>query len=462
MKNVVKKSLSVVFAIIMALSCFATAFAADSKKLIVEANVDGSNIYVKVYVETEEGEDDNKKIVKVDASTLTDNIKVEIFQGDSETALQVTPKGALSNSDGLRFEGLTAGARYTIKATADGYTEGTAEETIKYKRTSKPEITDYVVTTTSISVTKLNGADVSATANTDAVYKISRADGSEDAKLKENYPDWSKSPVFKDLTSGVLYTITVKFAESKTYLESEEYSKDIKTKIASTEPSKAVSFSKVTKNSITFNAIDNYEYSLDGGKTFQKSNVFSNLKSGSVYTATQRYVDPDGLQEPSAQAANVTIRTNTADAYNANFSDVKVEGISNGGKVSTDSSISIKAYPVMRSSSETAQWGDTRYVVESVKVDDGTAEFKEASTYYQITVKISKSGSKKVEIVYKQQKYTEKGWEDTNITQSKTYKVTASTKAQDIFSVITNQLPELIAKAIKWLMEKGLSIIIFF
>ena len=217
MKNVVKKSLSVVFAIIMALSCFATAFAEDSNKLIVEADVDGSNIYVKVYVETKEG--------KVDASTLTDNIKVEIFQGTSTTALQVTPKGALSDSDGLRFEGLTAGTKYKIKATADDYTEGTAEETIKYKRTSKPEITDYVVTTTSISVTKLNSADVSATANTDAVYKISRADGSEDAELKENYPDWSKSPVFKDLTGGVLYTITVKFAESNTYLESEEYSR---------------------------------------------------------------------------------------------------------------------------------------------------------------------------------------------------------------------------------------------
>ena len=443
MKNVVKKSLSVVFAIIMVLSCFATAFATD-EKLDINCKTDDANgiIYVSIPMYKTYG-----------------NITLSITPNTSKLTLI----GDVNTDGTATYVNAVAGTTYTVTASSsvekDGVTttySGSAKVPLK-KSKSAPASVNVDVTTDSITITKVNGS----TSFTGLEFKLTTKVTKDNVTTEEvvGKYDWGTTTAFTGLESGTGYFVYARYAASNDYIASAEWSGRFYTQTPSTHTVQPVVLKNVTKNTITVEAYDNYKYSKDNGKNWQTSNEFKGLTSGQTYFITQKYVDPNGKEVDSALAATTVVQTNSLDVYTAKIADAKIEGVSDGSKVSADSSITIKAPTVTRSSDDkNVQWGDTRYVANKLYVNDADkGTFNNGS----ISVKLS-SGTQKIKVTYKQQIY-KNGWVDTGAKEeTKTLTVTASTKAQDIFSVITNQLPELIAKAIKWLMEKGLSIIIFF
>ena len=448
MKIVVKKSLSVVFAIIMALSCFATAFAADTV-LNINCTTDDANgiIYVSIPMYEECG-----------------NITLSITPSTSKLTLI----GDVNTDGKATYVNAVAGTTYTVTASSsvekDGVTttySGSNTVTLKKSKAAPTSIT-VDRTTNSITVTGVNNNTVTSSSGLEfeLTTKVTTKDESgKDVKTDKVVYKWGSTFTFTGLDSGTLYYVHARYAETKDYIASEERIQGFRTLTESTHTVNPVILTNVTKNTITVEAQENYRYSKDNGKSWQTSNEFKNLTSGQTYFITQKYVDPDGAEVDSALAEMVVVQTNSLDVYTAKFADAKIEGVSDGAKVSADSAITIKAPTVTRSSDDkNVQWGDTRYVANKLYVnDDDKGTFNNGS----ISVKLS-SGTQKIKVTYKQQIY-KNGWVDTGAKEeTKTVTVTASTKVQKIFSVITNQLPELIAKAIKWLMEKGLSIIIFF
>ncbi len=433
MKNVVKKSLSVAFAIIMALSCFATAFAEDLKlNLILDTKDAERSIHVTV----------------AEAETV-ENITITI-----------SPSGGARTDVGngnVLFYNLISGTKYTITATAEGY-KGETSVTLKSVKAA-PTSVNVGTTINSITVTKVNGS----TTLTGLEFKLTKTvitkDETTEVKTDEVVYDWGTKTAFTGLESGTGYYVHARYAATDTYMASPEWSGRFYTQTPSSHPTQSVKLKNVTKNTITVEAYTNYKYSKDGGKSWQTSNEFKGLTAGETYFITQKYVDPEGKEVDSDLAPRINVQTNSLDVYTAKIADAKVTGISDGDKVSADSTITVKAPNVTRSSDDkNVQWGDTRYVAVKLYVGDKEkAAFENGSA----SVKLS-SGSQKIKITYKQQIY-KNGWVDTGAKEeTKTITVTASTKAQDIFSVLTNQFPELIAKFIKWLIEKGISILIWF
>lgn len=77
-----------------------------------------------------------------------------------------------------------------------------------------------------------------------------------------------------------------------------------------------------TSNSIQVKATDGYEYSKDGGKTWQSSNTFTGLSQFTAYTITVRYKGTE-THNPSKVSSSLTIYTLVSDPYVIDVSKIE-------------------------------------------------------------------------------------------------------------------------------------------
>lgn len=77
-----------------------------------------------------------------------------------------------------------------------------------------------------------------------------------------------------------------------------------------------------TSNSIQVKATDGYEYSKDGGKTWQSSNTFTGLSQFTAYTITVRYKGTE-THNPSKVSSSLTVYTLVSDPYVIDVSKIE-------------------------------------------------------------------------------------------------------------------------------------------
>ncbi len=121
---------------------------------------------------------------------------------------------------------------------------------------------------------------------------------------------WQNSNIFANLSPDTTYTFYQRVKASSIALVSEiSESVSVTFKSAQNTPSAPVVLN-FTDTSVTLMNLTDGEYSLDG-ITWQDSNVFSNLLSGTEYTFYQRYKENE-THEASNVSASITFKTEKA------------------------------------------------------------------------------------------------------------------------------------------------------
>ena len=463
-----KRLLATVLAILMlcsglAVSAYATettdadlaTFTVDDEALTVKAVVDGTKFdkqkdTIALVI--------SKKVATSYATDETVKIGETLFDKNDNAVITAT--------------GLKAGTEYAAKAVVTKENDDTIiyEETFSILKTrTAPKSVTATAGVGTLKVDTVNGSaivlkdEVPQVAGVNVEFKLVNKDGKAvDAAGKvitDADKEWITDYSFKGLTQKEKYTVNVRFAKTSEYKASEA-AFVVKTILESnTAKPAAPVFTSVTKTSITFKEVANAQYSLDNGKTWKDSPVFSGLPSGATYTAVIK-VKATETKAESPVSDSTKIRTNTADIFEAQKADIKVTGIAAGDAVKSGSSLSVSANTVKRTEG-TAQWGDTQLVPVSIKIGSTSAAF-DAKGKAEIQPSAGDNG-KTVDVVvtYSLQKYTGK-WENTK-TETVTFKVTVVTALTaslgSFISLITNTIPSIFAQIIGILSKLGVTFI---
>ena len=205
-------------------------------------------------------------------------------------------EGAEYSIDGIHyqdsnvFENLEVNTEYLFyiryKETATHYASEPYTvyiSTIKYSQ-SIPEISDAESTSpTSITMPVIAGVE----------YSI---DGTQ----------YSSNNVFTDLTPNEWYNIYARYAETATHYAGESVLISVQTQKYQ-QDAPVISLVEATTNSITVTELENCEYSINNGDTWQNSNVFTDLEDNTQYTILARYKETATHYQSST--ANLVVST---------------------------------------------------------------------------------------------------------------------------------------------------------
>ena len=145
----------------------------------------------------------------------------------------------------------------------------------------------YTTSSNSITITSLSGAE----------YKI--GDGV-----------WQDSNTFGGLGAGRTYSISVRYKETDATYASEVTTVQITTskgiQSAISESELQITFDSPTQ--ITISPIEGAEYSIDGGDTWQDSNVFTDMTAGATYDVSIRRKETDTMNPSAATTKTIVMQ----------------------------------------------------------------------------------------------------------------------------------------------------------
>ena len=129
---------------------------------------------------------------------------------------------------------------------------------------------------------------------------------------------WQKSGNFTGLSAGKSYEVITRVAETDTTKASEaSEALTVTTEKSQAEAPKKPELESVTSTAIKVKTVEGQEYSIDGGKTWQKSGNFTGLSAGKSYEVITRVAETD-TTEASAASEPLKVTTKTTAASNLN------------------------------------------------------------------------------------------------------------------------------------------------
>lgn len=473
-KTVSKKTLAVVIAMLVALSCMATAFATEAVRpaapeainvlaafsdTIVIEEIEGCEYAILAYAEDdtvdaslaeygnetvfEDLEAETKYAVyarlsatdtevagesaTVDVTTGAEDAdpKVEIADEDitvnhelknivcvpkvieygEQTYVvkyEIAPNAGVDTSslaDGsVKFGNLVAGSTYAItaKITVAGveFKSEAVTKTLKLAQNSPAAPVPTKVTGTSIEIKAMDKSVVYA------------------CTVKESTDElvWGSSNVFKDLAPETTYVIYAKYPSNDTYLESAPSFIELTTLKASAGIAPQPVLLDKNNTSVKLGAGDDIatEFSIDGGKTWNKTGLFTGLEANTKYDFVARYVFDAEKQDASGISEAISVITNKRANYEASISNCAFN-VTTNGKVYAKSSFNFSMKGDTFADAD--QFGDTRYVpVAWSYADQGETIFGNAITVNAMIETPETSQDITVEVTYELQKFDGTSW----------------------------------------------------
>ncbi len=473
--SVSKKTLSVLLALIMALSCFATAaFATEAVRpaapeainvlaifsdTIVIEEIEGGEYAILAYAE--DGTVD-ASLAEYSAETVFDGLEAETkyavyarlaatdteLAGDSATAdvttlaadadpvveiaedavavnhelknivcapktiefnaqnyvvkYEISPNAGVDTSslaDGsVKFGNLVAGSTYAItaKITVAGieFKSEPVNVTLKLAQNSPAAPVPTKVTGTSIEIKDMGKDVVLACA----------VKGSTEELV------WASVSSFKELAPETTYIIYAKYPANDTYLESAPVYIELTTLKASAGTAPQPVLLDKNNTSIKLGAGDDIatEFSIDGGKTWNKTGLFTGLEANKKYDFVARYVFDEEKQDASGISEPVSVITNKRANYEAAISNCAFT-VTTNGKVYAKSSFSFSIKGDTFADAD--QYGDTRYIpVAWEYADQGKAFTGNAITVTDTATTPETSQDISVKVTYELQKFNGTEW----------------------------------------------------
>ena len=423
--TVSKKTLSMIIAMIIAISCMATAFATDDAKpaapeaikvlaafsdTIVIEEIEGCEYAILAYAEDEtvdaalaeyksatvfEGLEAETKyavyarLAATDTEVAGESATVDVTTGaaDADPVVEIADEDIIVNdelknivcaaktvdygdetytvkyeiapnasidvstlADGsVKFGNLVAGSTYAItaKITVAGieFKSEPVTKTLKLAQNSPAAPVPTKITGTSIEVKAVDSAVVYA-------YAVK---GSTDELV------WVKETVFEELSPETTYVIYAKYPSNDTYLESAPVYIECSTLKASAGTAPQPVLLDKNSTSIKVGAGDEIatEFSIDGGKTWNKTGLFTGLEPNKKYDFVARYIYEEGKQDPSGISEAASVITNKRANYEAAVSNCTFTVTTNGKVYAKNSfNFTVKGDTY----TEADQYGDTRLV----------------------------------------------------------------------------------------------------
>ncbi len=305
-------------------------------------------------------------VINHDVKNIVCAAKTVEFNGTNYTVkYEIAPSAGVDTSslaDGsTKFGNLVAGSSYEITAkiviAGIEFYAGSVKATLKLAQNSPAAPIPTKVTGSSIEVKAADSAVVYA-----CVVK-----GSTEELV------WAKENVFKALEAETTYVIYAKYPANDTYLESAPVYIEVTTLKASAGIAPQPVLLDKNNTSIKLGAGDDIatEFSIDGGKTWNKTGLFTGLTANTKYDFVARYVFEEGKQDPSGVSEAISVITNKRANYEASINNCAFT-VTTNGKVYAKSSFSFTVSG--DTYTEADQFGDTRYVpVAWAYADQGEA-----------------------------------------------------------------------------------------
>lgn len=331
-----KRILSLLMAMLMLCSGMAiTASAAGETYTLTADNcyVDIEN--VEIFVKAATVEIDGEEYAVVFSATQADDATKEL------RALQDTKGNTV-------FTNPVTGKSYKIQGTV----------TVAEKET-------LVTNTFTVEVLKSKNAPAAPVAKkiTASSIEISSVSGCEyRIKVDGEWKEWQKSNAFTGLDAETAYAIEMRYAKTATHYASPAAAITVKT-LKAADPEYIPALPELvnkTESTITVKEVENVEFSIDGGKTWQETGEFKGLKADSTYSIIARYVYDELEQEANVATAPKAFITNARAAYPADIKKCTVSA-SDGDNYANES-IKLTVNADTAPDKYDAQYGDTKYV----------------------------------------------------------------------------------------------------
>lgn len=440
-----KRIISLLMAVLMLCSGMAvTAFAENATE--PPYTLDAENCYIDI---------DRLEIVVKDASVEVDGVVYDVVfsatQKDDETK---TLRGLKDAENNTIFTDPVTGKTYNVKGSI------TVGEEVK-------DVTNIFA----IEVLKAQSAPAVPVAKkiTSSSIEINNVSGCE---YRINGGNWGDKVVFTDLTPDTVYTIEMRVKKTATHYASPIVSLTVKTLKAADAayvPATPVLINK-TESTLVVKEADGVEFSIDGGKTWQKSGTFKSLKADSTYSIIARYTFDAKEQDPNPSTVPVQFITNERATYYADLN--KCTFTAPNGDNYANESISVSITIDVATGKYGAQYGDTKYVPAYYTIGSSTeaknfSPSADGKTFKASFVPGEENADKKlaVKVYYEKMKYhgeDENGkpiWKSTGEIESRTYYVnvgevhTALTDIKgfflEIFNVLFNTIPAALNELLK-------------
>ena len=354
-------------------------------------------------------------------------------------------KALAENGVDILFFNLVYGTEYVITATLN---EKTSTATVKLLKTQAVPSAPVCEkrTATSLKISKVAGCE----------YKITDAEGNP-----VNGSDWGDTVLFENLTAETFYVIYARKAAVKDeYYASEAVSLSVKTLKAgeAVAVAKPVLVDK-TNTTITVKAEAGVQYSIDGGKTWQSSGDFKNLKASTSYTIVARKVFDASVQEANPMSEGLTVITNSRASYEASLTRCTFKA--QDGKRYANENVKITVTGDAPADLNTVQYGDTMYAPASFEAAGTKADFAGTTKVGTGTFLPGEANADKtvvVTVTYNKLKYVGDGWAQVGtVTEKYTVKIgpvnNTMTKIKEgletVLNFLLNTVPKFISDALK-------------
>ena len=351
-----------------------------------------------------------EELLKVSATVNSDNASVVLAltmpDGYSVAKTDITVK----KGDAAYTATVQGGGSEFV---VSGLSKGEFTFTVVAKKTDEDDLTASATVSILDTPAAPSGlTKIEATKNSIKVSSIAKAEYAC-AKHGEEITKWQDSNEFGGLDADTWYDVYARIkAVPNESNAGAAASIQVKTLKAGPTTVKEVEISDVTNNSVTVVPVEGYQYSKDGGTTWQDSNVFSSLTAGATIFVKQRFKGDDG-QEPGVASQTKNVVVNTAAKYTASSGNLKAPEFEKPEEIYAGKDLVLFAYADTRKSGD-PQWGDTQLVPAKVEILNNGAKELEASFtlsdadkgQYKATVKANSEGvNYTVKVYYEKQRF---------------------------------------------------------
>lgn len=279
--------------------------------------------------------------------------------------------------------------------------------------------------------------------------------------------EWQASPKFTGLKAQTKYTVSQRYKETETAYASGSVSVTVTTlKAADAEAAPMPKLVDKTQTTITVavvvdgKTLSGYEFSKDGGKTWQKSGHFTGLTANTMYSFIAIKSYDASAQDPNTASAAVKIVTNSKEAYNASLDKCgfKITSQPHDDGIYAGDTVGFTATGDGRSNVNDLQYGDTRYVPVAYKATQDKPNETPLPANGSGTIKTSGKATVTVTVYFEKQKFdgnTEagsNGWTKVGVeSRSFTFEVKDAYNAakhffQKVLNFLLDTLPGIINK----------------
>ena len=282
-----------------------------------------------------------------------------------------------------------------------------------------------------------------------------------------NDGEWQASPKFTGLKAQTKYTVSQRYKETETAYASDSVSVSVTTlKAADADRAPTPVLVDKTQTTITVavvvdgKTLSGYEFSKDGGKTWQKSGHFTGLTANTMYSFIALKSYDATAQDPNTASEAIKIVTNSKETYNASLDKCgfKITSQPHDDGIYAGDTVGFTASGDSRGNANDLQYGDTRYVPVAYKATQDKPNETPLSANGSGTITTTAKATVTVTVYFEKQKFdgnTEagsNGWTKVGVeSRSFTFEVKDAYNAakhffQKVLNFLLDTLPGIINK----------------